>query len=91
MLRGRIYHRHSRCNERDEAHILMEMPMSATVLRPVRFARPRLAVRRLIAFLGELDARRRARARLAALDDHLLRDIGVSRADVAAELRRPLA
>jgi uncharacterized protein YjiS (DUF1127 family) len=44
----------------------------------------------MIAFLTDLDARWRSRARLAELDDRMLRDIGVSRAEVAAELRRPL-
>jgi uncharacterized protein YjiS (DUF1127 family) len=70
---------------------MMETPMSATVLRPVRVARPRLTMRGLIAWLADLDARHRARLRLASLDDHLLRDIGVTRADVEAEVRRPLA
>jgi uncharacterized protein YjiS (DUF1127 family) len=68
----------------------MEPVMSATVLRPVRLPRPRLAARGLLGFLADLDARWRARARLAELDDRMLRDIGVSRADVAAELRRPI-
>jgi uncharacterized protein YjiS (DUF1127 family) len=64
--------------------------MFATVLRPVRLARPRLTARGLLAFLAGLDARWRARVRLVELDDRTLRDIGVSRADIAAELRRPL-
>jgi uncharacterized protein YjiS (DUF1127 family) len=68
----------------------METTMSATVLRPVRLARPRHAARGLIAFLAELDARYRDRAQLAELDDRMLRDIGVTRAEVAGELRRPL-
>ena len=55
--------------------------MSATVLRHVRLARPRLAVRGLLACLAELDARYRARVRLAQLDDQMLRDIGITRAD----------
>ena len=55
--------------------------MSATVLRHVRLARPRLAARGLLAFLAELDDRYRARVRLAQLDDRMLRDIGVTRAD----------
>jgi uncharacterized protein YjiS (DUF1127 family) len=68
----------------------MEHAMSATVLRHVRIARPRLAARGLIAWLAELDARHRARVRLASLDDHLLRDIGITRAEIATELRRPI-
>ena len=57
--------------------------------RPVRLARPRLSVRGVLGFLA--DARRalsRARRSSAQLDDHLLRDIGITRADVDAELRR---
>jgi uncharacterized protein YjiS (DUF1127 family) len=33
---------------------------------------------------------RRHRARLAALDDHLLRDIGISRAEAETESARPV-
>lgn len=65
--------------------------MSATsVLRSAQLARPRLTVRGLLQRLASLDARHRNRMDMQALDDHLLRDIGLSRADVAAELRRPL-
>jgi uncharacterized protein YjiS (DUF1127 family) len=64
--------------------------MSATVLRHVRLARPRRTVRGLLGFLADLDARWRARAQLARLDDHILRDIGISRAEIDAELRRRL-
>jgi len=65
--------------------------MSVTIdLRRVRTARPRLTVRGLARFLTELNARHRGRVRLSQLDDHMLRDIGVTRADVEDELRRPL-
>lgn len=65
--------------------------MSATsVLRHAQFGWPRLAVRGLIQRLVERDARYRNRAEMMALDDHILRDIGLTRADIAAELRRPL-
>jgi uncharacterized protein YjiS (DUF1127 family) len=67
---------------------MMEPAMSATVLRPVRPARSRRAARGLLGLLAELDARWRTRAQLAQLDDHILRDIGVSRAEIDAELRR---
>ena len=40
--------------------------------------------------LSALDARHRNRMDLEALDDRMLRDVGLTRADVAAELRRPL-
>ena len=65
--------------------------MSATsALRSALFARPRLTVRGLLDRLSSLDARYRSRMDLAALDDRMLRDVGLTRADVAAELRRPL-
>jgi uncharacterized protein YjiS (DUF1127 family) len=58
-------------------------------------AAPRLfnALREAIARLGELlllwQGRARQRAHLAALDDRLLRDIGLTRADVERELLKP--
>jgi len=64
--------------------------MSATVLRNVRIARPRLAARGLLSFFAELDRRYRTRVRLNTLDDRMLRDIGITRAAVDEELRRPL-
>lgn len=63
---------------------------AASALRHVRIARPRLAVRGLVAYLLDLDARYRARVGLERIDDRMLRDIGVSRADVDAEVARPL-
>jgi len=65
--------------------------MSATsAQRTARTAWPRLTVRGFLDRLVELDARSRNRMDLRALDDRILRDIGLTRADVAAELRRPL-
>jgi uncharacterized protein YjiS (DUF1127 family) len=65
--------------------------MSATsVLRPARLARPRLTVRGVLARLVSYDAVYRKRVALGAIDDHILRDIGLTRADIDAELRRPL-
>ena len=65
--------------------------MSATsILSPVRTDRPRLTVRGILGRFVRFDARYRNRADLKALDDHLLRDVGLTRADVASELRRPL-
>ena len=57
--------------------------MSATsALRHVRTARPRLSVRGVLDCLAALDARHRARVHLVELDDRMLRDIGVTRAEV---------
>jgi uncharacterized protein YjiS (DUF1127 family) len=69
----------------------MENTMSATTaLRHARLVRPHLSVRGVLDFLAAADARHRSRLHLRALDDRMLRDIGVTRADVDAELRRPL-
>ncbi len=65
------------------------MPATA-VLRPARFARPRLTVRGVLARLARYDALYRSRMALMAIDDHTLRDIGLTRADIDAELSRPL-
>lgn len=56
-------------------------------LRHVRTARPRLSARGVLDFLAALDARHQARQHMAKLDDHLLRDIGITRADIDGELR----
>ena len=65
--------------------------MSATpTLRHVRIARPRLSVRGALDYLAALDARHRARLHLVELDDRMLRDIGVTRAEVRSELRNSL-
>lgn len=55
-----------------------------------RFAWPRLSVRGVIARILQADALYRERQALSNLDDRLLDDIGVNRADVAKEMRRPL-
>ena len=44
---------------------------------------------RLLGVLAALEARRRERDALHALDDRLLRDIGLTRSDVAAADERP--
>ena len=65
--------------------------MSAvTMTRNVRLTRPRLSVRGILRFLVDMDSRYRARAQLQELDDKMLRDMGLTRADVAEELRRTL-
>ena len=61
-----------------------------SVLRLAPVARPRLTVRGVLARLVRYDALHRNRMDLKALDDAMLRDIGLTRADVDAELRRPL-
>jgi len=45
--------------------------------------------RRLIAFAAAAGALHRQRSHLRRLDDHLLSDIGLSRADALAEASRP--
>jgi uncharacterized protein YjiS (DUF1127 family) len=63
---------------------------AASALRHALAARPRLSVRGMVHRLAAYDARRRERHHLAELDDRMLRDVGLTRADVFAELRRPL-
>jgi uncharacterized protein YjiS (DUF1127 family) len=50
---------------------------------------PRAAWSLTIAVLREWRRRSRERAELAQLDDRMLRDIGVSRGDVLAEINKP--
>lgn len=50
---------------------------------------PRLSVRGILDHLIALDALYRQRRTLESLDDRMLRDIGVTRADVDAEVKRP--
>jgi uncharacterized protein YjiS (DUF1127 family) len=56
-------------------------------LRPAALPRP--LVRRIAAWLARRAARRRQRIDLAGLDDHQLRDIGLTRAMVSDEARKP--
>jgi uncharacterized protein YjiS (DUF1127 family) len=68
---------------------MMEANMAMTTAQhSSRTYRPRLSVRGILGFLAEADARHRARAQLHLLDDHLLRDMGINRADRDAEVRR---
>jgi uncharacterized protein YjiS (DUF1127 family) len=48
---------------------------------------PRLTVRGVLDVIADADARYRDRVNLGSLDERLLRDIGITRADVDAELR----
>lgn len=54
---------------------------------PARATRPAAG---LVARFARLLSLRRSRARLAALDAHILRDIGISPDDAMAEASRPL-
>jgi uncharacterized protein YjiS (DUF1127 family) len=69
----------------------METTMSTTTaLRSARTTRPRLTARGLLGFLAAVNDRARVRHQLTTMDDHILRDIGVTRADVLGEVRKPL-
>jgi uncharacterized protein YjiS (DUF1127 family) len=64
------------------------MTASSITLRHATFARPHLSLRSLLDRLAAADARYRDRSNIAELDARLIRDIGVTPADVDAELRR---
>ena len=51
---------------------------------------PRLTRVGMVAFLVRLDAAYRQRCALQALDDRMLKDIGITRADVESEVAGPL-
>jgi uncharacterized protein YjiS (DUF1127 family) len=59
-------------------------------MRNVSLSRPRLSARGIVRYLLDMDAHYRTRVQLRELDDKMLRDIGLTRADVAEELRRTL-
>ncbi len=61
---------------------------TTTMQRYSRTYRSRLSVRGILGFLAEADSRHRARVQLRLLDDHLLRDMGITRADRDAEVRK---
>ena len=48
------------------------------------------SLRRLIASIDAMRERLRSRRELESLDDRTLRDVGLTRADVIAEIDRPL-
>ena len=68
------------------------------IARPVAHAQradrltwPRPSMRGILDRLVAYDALYRQRRALESLDDRMLRDIGVTRADVEAEAKRPMA
>lgn len=61
--------------------------MPSTLLAARKQRRP---TQSLFALLRQALALQRSRARLGSLDDHLLRDIGLTRDDALAEAQRPL-
>ena len=57
--------------------------------QPIRSRPDRPYTRLLLVWLRAMAERRRQRRALAALDDHLLRDIGVTREQALSEAQRP--
>jgi uncharacterized protein YjiS (DUF1127 family) len=66
------------------------MSATSTALRRTRIGWPRLSARGVFDRFAAADALYRERHNLASLDDRMLRDVGLNRGNVAAELRRPL-
>ena len=66
------------------------MTTRSTESRSAPIAWPRPSVRGILNRLIASDAAYRQRLSLTAMDDRTLRDIGVTRADIAVELRRPI-
>lgn len=62
--------------------VLSTVPHSASTFWP------RVTLRGLLDRIVAADARYRERIYLARIDDRILRDVGVTRADVAAALRQ---
>jgi uncharacterized protein YjiS (DUF1127 family) len=65
------------------------MPVSSVLAAlPERrtMRRPRLTLRRLIDALLEADARHRQRVHLVGFDDRMLRDVGLTPADIRREI-----
>lgn len=62
--------------------------LKLTSLQHAAFGVPRFGWRRVLRWLAALDTLHRERADLAAFDEATLRDIGVTRAEVAGALRR---
>jgi uncharacterized protein YjiS (DUF1127 family) len=76
------------------SNIDLELPptaLSRAFLTPgaTRAGRGALALRRVRATISSWVERARMRRRLLALDDRMLRDVGISRADVHGEAAKP--
>lgn len=64
--------------------------MKGSAMRSAALTRPAApASRSLLARLTQILTLARSRRALKHLDDHLLRDIGLNRAEAEAEMRRP--
>lgn len=64
--------------------------MTTTTAQRTVHARPRLSARGVLDFFAALDQRARARHQLAAIDDRILRDIGLTRGDIEFEMRNSI-
>jgi uncharacterized protein YjiS (DUF1127 family) len=63
--------------------------MHEHICSQVKSPRPRIRVRRLIDLIACWMERRRQRRNLSGLTDYMLRDIGLSRANVEGEATKP--
>ena len=84
---------HLTWNDSDAASVAGKSPSSTQVFRRDgphgNAASSRQWLRRVFDTLPTWQERARGRHHLAHLDDHLLRDIGKTRADVALEIQKP--
>ena len=64
--------------------------MTTTTAQRSVHARPRLSARGVLDFFAAIDRRARDRHQLAALDERMLSDIGLTRADVEIEMRQSI-
>lgn len=67
----------------------MSRPAEALLRRPQTLPPLSRALMGLTVVVAEWEMRRRTRKSLEALDDHLLKDVGLSRAEAEAEWDKP--